>query len=274
MIMWVDVRPRHPALAAHDGGLRRPHASAWSTPDGKSTFVKFHWRPKLGSQSVVWDEARQDQRRRSRLHRRDLWEAIESGDFPEWELGGAAVRRGLRRRVRLRRARRDQDHPRGADPAADRRQDGARPQPGQFLRRDRAGRVLHRRRRAGDRLHQRSAAAGPPFSYLDTQLKRLGGPNFHADPGQRAEVPDAQFPARRAHADAHPQGPRRTTSRTRSTPVGPREDPTRGFRSFAAHDDGRQAARPRRNRSPTITARRGCSSSARPSPSRTTSSRR
>jgi catalase len=54
---------------------------------GKSTFVKFHWKPKLGMQSVLWDEALKLQAADNDFHRRDLWEAINAGDFPEWELG-------------------------------------------------------------------------------------------------------------------------------------------------------------------------------------------
>ena len=54
---------------------------------GKSTFVKFHWKPKLGLQSTIWDEALKLQAADNDYHRRDLFEAIDSGDFPEWELG-------------------------------------------------------------------------------------------------------------------------------------------------------------------------------------------
>ena len=54
---------------------------------GESHFVKFHWRPKLGTHSLVWDEAVKISGADSDFHRRDLWEAIESGEYPEWELG-------------------------------------------------------------------------------------------------------------------------------------------------------------------------------------------
>ncbi len=54
---------------------------------GKSTFVKFHWKPKLGLQSTVWDEALKLQAADNDYHRRDMYEAIDGGDFPEWELG-------------------------------------------------------------------------------------------------------------------------------------------------------------------------------------------
>jgi catalase len=55
--------------------------------EGKSTFVKFHWKPKLGLQSTVWDEALKLQAADNDYHRRDLWEAISAGVYPEWELG-------------------------------------------------------------------------------------------------------------------------------------------------------------------------------------------
>ncbi len=54
---------------------------------GDSHFVKFHWKPKAGTHSLVWDEAVKLSGADSDFHRRDLWEAIESGDYPEWELG-------------------------------------------------------------------------------------------------------------------------------------------------------------------------------------------
>ena len=53
---------------------------------GKSTFVKFHWKPRLGLQSTVWDEALKLQAADNDYHRRDLREAIAAGAYPEWEL--------------------------------------------------------------------------------------------------------------------------------------------------------------------------------------------
>ena len=54
---------------------------------GKSSFVKFHWKPRLGLQSTVWDEAMKLQAADNDYHRRDLFESIATGHFPEWELG-------------------------------------------------------------------------------------------------------------------------------------------------------------------------------------------
>jgi catalase len=55
--------------------------------NGESHFVKFHWRPLLGTHSLVWDEAVKISGADSDFHRRDLWDAIEAGEYPEWELG-------------------------------------------------------------------------------------------------------------------------------------------------------------------------------------------
>ena len=55
--------------------------------NGESHFVKFHWKPLLGTHSLVWDEAVKIAGADSDFHRRDLWDAIEAGEYPEWELG-------------------------------------------------------------------------------------------------------------------------------------------------------------------------------------------
>lgn len=86
MIMW----------AMSDRGIPRSyrtiegfgvHTFRLVNKEGKSTFVKFHWKPKLGLQSTVWDEALKLQAADNDFHRRDLYESIEAGDYPEWELG-------------------------------------------------------------------------------------------------------------------------------------------------------------------------------------------
>ena len=114
---------------------------------------------------------------------------------------------------------------------------------------------------------------GRNFSYLDTQLKRLGSPNFTHLPINAPKCPFAQLPAGRAHGDDEPARGASTTSRTRWARDGARartrpraSAPTRGRGSRPT-----QAARCGRRASPTTTARRGSSSSARPRSSRTTS---
>lgn len=86
MIMWaMSDRAIPRSLRMIDGfGV---HTFRLVNAKGVSTFVKFHWRPKLGLQSVVWDEAVKINGADNDYHRRDLWDAITSGNYPEWELG-------------------------------------------------------------------------------------------------------------------------------------------------------------------------------------------
>ena len=81
---------------------------------GESSFVKFHWKPKLGMQSVVWNEAVKINGADPDFHRRDLWQAIQSGRFPGMGTRITGFRREIRRRVPFRRSGRDQDYPRGS----------------------------------------------------------------------------------------------------------------------------------------------------------------
>ena len=86
MIMWaMSDRTIPRSLRMIEGfGI---HTFRLVNDAGKSTFCKFHWRPKLGLQSQVWNEAVKTAGADPDYHRRDLFEAIDSGDFPEWELG-------------------------------------------------------------------------------------------------------------------------------------------------------------------------------------------
>ena len=85
MIMWaMSDRTIPRSLRTIEGfGI---HSFRLLDDEGNSTFVKFHWRPKLGLQSTIWDEALKLQAADNDFHRRDLFEAIQRGDFPEWEL--------------------------------------------------------------------------------------------------------------------------------------------------------------------------------------------
>jgi catalase len=62
------------------------HTFRMVNANGMSVFVKFHWLPLQGTHSLAWDEAVRISGADPDFHRRDLWEAIESGDYPEWEL--------------------------------------------------------------------------------------------------------------------------------------------------------------------------------------------
>src|SRR5690606_19032270 len=86
MLMWVlsdRALPRSYRMMQGFG----VHTFQFFNAQGKGRFVKFHWIPKLGTHSLVWDETQKLAGKDPDFNRRDLWDAIENGDFPEWELG-------------------------------------------------------------------------------------------------------------------------------------------------------------------------------------------
>jgi len=86
MIMWaMSDRAIPRSLRMMEGfGV---HTFRLINKEGKAHFVKFHWKPQLGMHSQVWDEAQKAAGKNPDFHRMDLYEAIEKGDYPEWELG-------------------------------------------------------------------------------------------------------------------------------------------------------------------------------------------
>src|SRR4030095_13244845 len=124
---------------------------------GESHFVKFHWSPRAGTHSLVWDEAVKISGADSDFHRRDLWEAIESGAYPEYELG-------------LQIFTEEQDGQVSFDVL-----DSPKVVTEQvaFC----ASHIVPGLDFTNDPL-----LAGRLHSYLDTQISRLGGPNFHEIP--------------------------------------------------------------------------------------------
>lgn len=86
MLMWaMSDRTLPRSLRMMEGfGV---HTFKLVNAQGKASFVKFHWKPRLGLQSTIWDEALKLQAADNDYHRRDLFEAIDSGAFPQWDLG-------------------------------------------------------------------------------------------------------------------------------------------------------------------------------------------
>ena len=125
---------------------------------GASVFVKFHWNPVAGTHSLDWDEAVKISGADPDFHRRDLWEAIEAGAFPEWELGLQVFTEEQAEKFSFDVLDPTKIVPGGTGARAAGGPHGAQSQSGQFLRRDRTGGFLRRAHRAGARLHQRSAA--------------------------------------------------------------------------------------------------------------------
>jgi catalase len=86
MVMWLMSDRAIPRSFRMMEGFG-VHTFKFVNEEGKGTFVKFHWKPKLGVHQVAWQEAQKISGYDADFHRRDLWEAIENGTFPQWDLG-------------------------------------------------------------------------------------------------------------------------------------------------------------------------------------------
>ena len=86
MVMWTMSDRAIPRTLRTMQGFG-VHTFRWINARGQSHFVKYHWTPLQGVHSLAWDEAQRISGKNSDFHRQDLWESIEDGNFPEWELG-------------------------------------------------------------------------------------------------------------------------------------------------------------------------------------------
>ncbi len=169
------------------------HAFRFVNSRGDSHFVKFHWKPKLGIHGLAWDEAQKIAGKDADFHRRDLWEAIESGNFPEWELGVQIVDAGKEGELGF-----DILDPTKLIPEAqvpvqligkkvlNRNPDNIFAETEQVA--FHPGHLVPGIDFSNDPLLQ-----GRLFSYTDTQLSRLGGANFHEIPINKGVCPFHNF---------------------------------------------------------------------------------
>ena len=209
---------------------------------GGSTFVRFHWRPKLGLQSTLWDEAVKLQAADNDFHRRDLYEAIQAGVFPEWEFGVQLFTEAEADNFPF-------DH-----------LDATKLIPEEMVPVQMIGRMVLNRWPdnlfaeteqvaycpanlvAGIDFSNDPLLQGRLFSYLDTQLSRLGGANFQQIPINAPKCPFANH-QRDAHMQTQvPKGRvayEPSSLDSDSSPTG-RETPS-GYRSFneAPGNDGK-----------------------------------
>jgi catalase len=235
MIMWImsdRTLPRSYRMIEGFG----VHSFRLVNAAGESTFVKFHWRPKLGLQSTLFDEAVKIAGADPDYHRRDLFEAIGRGDFPEWEL---AVQLFTEEEA----ATFPFDH-----------LDSTKLIPEELVPLKVIGRMVLDRWPNNFFAETEQVAyctanvvpgidfsndpllQGRNFSYLDTQLLRLGGPNFHQIPINAPKCPFANYQRDGFMQMAQPAG-RVSYEPNSLLPDGPRENP-RGYRSARVEEHG------------------------------------
>ena len=188
MMMWLmSDRALPRSLRMMEGfGV---HTFRFVNAEGISHFVKFHWKPLLGVHSVAWDEAQNISGKDSDFHRRDLWNAIETGAFPEWELGVQIIPESDEHKYDFDLLDATKLVPEELVPVTLIGRMTLNRNPDNFFAETEQvafhiGHVVPGIDFTDDPLLQ-----GRLFSYTDTQLIRLGGPNFHEIPINRPIVP-------------------------------------------------------------------------------------
>ncbi|MFJ5158322.1 catalase HPII [Pantoea sp. NPDC088449] len=167
--------------------------------EGKATFVRFHWKPVAGKASLLWDEAQKLTGRDPDFHRRDLWEAIEAGDYPEYELGLQLIPE-------------EDEFTFDFDIL-----DATKLIPEELVPVELVGKMVLNRNPDNFFAETEQVAFHPGhivpgldftndpllqgrlFSYTDTQISRLGGPNFHEIPINRPVCPYHNFQRQGMH---------------------------------------------------------------------------
>ena len=168
---------------------------------GESHFVKFHWSPLAGTHSLVWDEAVKISGADSDFHRRDLWEAIEAGAYPEYELGVQIFTEEQAEGFTFDVLDPTKIVPEELVPVVPVGKLVLNRNPDNFFAETEQVAFCAAHIVPGIDFSNDPLLAGRIHSYVDTQISRLGGANFHEIPDQRAARAGAQQPARR-HAPA------------------------------------------------------------------------
>ncbi len=236
MIMWVMSDRAIPRSFRFMEGFG-VHTFRLINAEGKSHFVKFHWKPKQGLQSVLWDEAVKINGADPDFHRRDLWDAIQQGDFPEWELGIQVFDDAF------------------ADSFDFDVLDATKFIPEEDVPVRIVGRLVLNR--VVDNFFAETEQVafctqnivpgvdfsndpllqGRNFSYLDTQIKRLGGPNFTHIPINAPKCPFHHFQQDGHMAMSGPKG-RANYEPNSWAKGGPRADPGLAFQSYPEKVEG------------------------------------
>ena len=158
--------------------------------EGKSRFVKFHWKPAQGVRSLLWDEAQKLAGKDTDAHRRDLWEAIESGDYPEWELGVQIVEEEDEHKFDFDLLDPTKIIPEELVPVTPLGKMVLNRNPDNFFAETEQVAFCPSHVVPGIDFSNDPLLQGRLFSYTDTQISRLGGPNFHEIPINRPVAPN------------------------------------------------------------------------------------
>lgn len=204
---------------------------------GESRFVKFHWRPVIGTSAVLWDEAVKICGADQDYHRRDLFEAIEKGHFPEYELGLQVFDQATADGLEFDALDATKLVPEEVVPLRMVGKMTLDRNPDNFFAETEQVAFCPSHVVPGIDFSDDPLLQGRLHSYLDTQLSRLGGPNFHQIPINQPKCPFANN-----QRDGHmqmgvPKGRVNYEPNTLDAD-GPRESPERGYRTWEAKVPG------------------------------------
>jgi len=238
MVMWIMSDRTIPRSLRMIEGFG-VHSFRLINETGKSTFVKFHWRPKLGLQSTIWDEAVKIAGADPDFHRRDMFDAVTAGNFPEWEF---AVQLFTQEE---------------ADGFPFDHLDPTKLIPEELVPLKVIGRMVLDRWPDNFFAETEQVAYCPAnivpgidfsndpllqgrlFSYIDTQLSRLGSPNFHQIPINAPKCPFGNH-QRDGHMQMSQPSGRVSYEPNTLSETSPREMPTMSFHSAAVTESGQK----------------------------------
>jgi catalase len=181
MLMWVMSDRAIPRSFATMQGFG-VHSFRMVNDAGESVFVKFHWSPVAGTHSLVWDEAVKISGADPDYHRRDLWERIESGAYPEYELGLQVFSEEMAEKFSFDILDSTKIIPEELVPIRPVGRMVLNRNPDNFFAETEQVAFCTAHVVPGIDFSNDPLLAGRIHSYVDTQITRLGGPNFHEIP--------------------------------------------------------------------------------------------
>ena len=247
MIMWAMSDRAIPRSYRMMEGFG-VHTFRFINESNESHFVKFHWKPKLGTHAVVWDEAQKISGKDPDFHRRDLWEAIETGNFPEWELGVQIVPEADEYKFEFDLLDPTKIIPEELVPVTIIGRMVLNRNPDNFFAETEQVAFCPSHLVPGIDHSNDPLLQGRLFSYQDTQIKRLGSTNWHQIPVNQAKGREGGCPFHNMQRDGHmqtqvPKG--RANYEPNSLHLageigGPREDQENGFRTYPSEEEGQK----------------------------------
>ncbi len=181
MLMWIMSDRAIPRSFRMMQGFG-VHTFRLVNAQGRAMFCKFHWRPLLGTHSLVWDEAVKIAGCDPDFHRRDLWEAIESGNYPQWELGVQLFSEEQAQQFSFDVLDATKLIPEEMVPVMPVGRMVLNRNPDNFFAETEQVAFCTAHVVPGIDFSNDPLLAGRHHSYVDTQISRLGGPNFHEIP--------------------------------------------------------------------------------------------